>query len=122
MGRHVNATDIPVTVIAAATQGKPEAISYVLNHYRNYIRKLAIRIKSVMRMSLKMLLSSKMSTLQLLKGLYMRRYINQNEIDGIVVDDIQSFTRNHKVLLEIFADMKKRNIKPISLNTSCEGI
>ena len=43
MGRHVNATDIPVTVIAAATQGKPEAISYVLNHYRNYIRKLATR-------------------------------------------------------------------------------
>ena len=63
-----------------------------------------------------------MLTLQLLKGLYMRRYINQNEIDGIVVDDIQSFTRNHKVLLEIFADMKKRNIKPIGLNTSCEGL
>lgn len=32
MGRHVNATDIPVTVIAAATQGKPEAISYVLKY------------------------------------------------------------------------------------------
>ena len=52
----------------------------------------------------------------------LKSLINQNEIDGIVVDDIQSFTRNHKVLLEIFADMKKRNIKPISLNTSCEGL
>ena len=44
MGRHINATDIPVNVITAATQGCPEAISYVLNHYKNYIRKLSTRI------------------------------------------------------------------------------
>lgn len=43
MGRHVNTEEIPVTVISAATQGKPDAISYVLRHYRKYIRKLATR-------------------------------------------------------------------------------
>ena len=41
MGRHVNTADIPVDIITAAIQGKPDAISYVLNHYKKYIRKLA---------------------------------------------------------------------------------
>lgn len=43
MGRHVKATDIPVPVIMAAIRGEPEAISYVLHHYQNYIRKLSMR-------------------------------------------------------------------------------
>ena len=43
MGRHVNTEEIPVTIISAATQGKPDAISYVLRHYRKHIRKLATR-------------------------------------------------------------------------------
>lgn len=43
MGRHIKATDIPVSVITAATQGNFEALSDVLNHYRYYIRKLSTR-------------------------------------------------------------------------------
>lgn len=43
MGRHVKAKEIPVPVIMAAIKGEPEAIAYVLRHYRNYIRKLSTR-------------------------------------------------------------------------------
>lgn len=44
MGRHIKASDIPVTVITAAMNAEPSAIAYILQHYRNYIRKLATRI------------------------------------------------------------------------------
>ena len=44
MGRHIKASDIPVTVITAAINAEPSAIAYILQHYRNYIRKLATRI------------------------------------------------------------------------------
>lgn len=44
MGRNVKASDIPVNVITAAMQAEPYAIAYVLQHYRNYIRKLATRV------------------------------------------------------------------------------
>ncbi len=43
MGRHIKATDIPVPIILAAMKGETEAISYILHHYRNYIRKLSTR-------------------------------------------------------------------------------
>ena len=38
MERHVNMADIPVEVITAAIQGKPDAISYVLNHFGRYVK------------------------------------------------------------------------------------
>lgn len=44
MGRHIKASDIPVTVITATMNAEPSAIAYILQHYRNYIRKLATRI------------------------------------------------------------------------------
>lgn len=44
MGRHIKASDIPVTVITAAMNAEPSAIAYILQHYRNHIRKLATRI------------------------------------------------------------------------------
>ena len=43
MGRYVNTVNIPAAVIMAAVKGQPETISYILNHYRNYIRKLSAR-------------------------------------------------------------------------------
>ena len=44
MGRHIKASDIPVTVITATMNAEPSAIAYILQYYRNYIRKLATRI------------------------------------------------------------------------------
>ena len=44
MGQHIRASDMPINVITAAMNAEPFAIAYILQHYRNYIRKLATRI------------------------------------------------------------------------------
>ena len=43
MERHVRTKEIPVSIIMLAMKSDPEAIDYVLRHYRKYIRKLSTR-------------------------------------------------------------------------------